>query len=373
MVQETENLKRTPFYDWHKAHGARLVPFADWEMPLQYFLGPTAEHHLVRRGAGLFDISHMGRFSVRGNRAGEFLDLILSADIAGMEDFQSRYALLCREDGGILDDVFVYRHAPDSFLVVVNASNAERDFAWFQRYAGSFRIELRDISRESAMIAFQGSRALDILAACIQSFTPPNRFFFCMQTMGGAACMIARTGYTGEDGVEIIAPADKALEVWEMLFKTGAAAETGPVGLAARDSLRFEAGFPLYGHELVEEVTPVEAGALWACGLSKNFIGRDAIAARKAGGAERKLVTFVMMEKSVAREGYAVRDESGQAIGAVTSGMLAPTLRVFAGNAFVWRGYAKTGQIFYIDIRGAGKKAEVVKRPLYVPVYRKTE
>jgi glycine cleavage system T protein len=366
----TENLKRTPFYEWHKAQGARLVPFAGWEMPLQYSLGPTAEHHLVRRGAGLFDVSHMGRFDVRGGRAGEFLDFVLSADISGMGDFQSRYALACREDGGILDDVFVYRRALDRFLVVANASNAERDFAWFRRHAGSFRIELRDISCESAMIAFQGPLALDILAACVKGFVPPERFFFRALDLGGAACMVARTGYTGEDGVEIVVAADKAVGVWETLLRAGSAAGAGPVGLAARDSLRFEAGFPLYGHELFEGVTPVEAGLLWACGLSKNFIGRDAIAARRAEGAEKRLVSFVMLEKSVAREGYAVQDGAGQTIGAVTSGMLAPTLNVFAGNAFVRRGCAKTGQIFYVDIRGAAKKAEVVKRPLYVPAYR---
>jgi glycine cleavage system aminomethyltransferase T len=182
--------------------------------------------------------------------------------------------------------------------------------------------------------------------------------------------MIARTGYTGEDGVEIIAPADKAPGVWEALLQAGSAGGAGPAGLAARDSLRFEAGFPLYGHELFEEVTPVEAGFLWACGLSKNFIGRDAIAARKAEGAEKKLATFVMVEKSVAREGCAVKDESGQTIGRVASGMLAPTVNAFAGNAFVRREYAKPGQIFYVSIRGAEKKAEVVKRPLYVPAYR---
>ncbi|MDR1316910.1 MAG: glycine cleavage system aminomethyltransferase GcvT [Spirochaetales bacterium] len=366
FLQETESFKHTPLSGWHKIHGGRLVPFAGWEMPLQYASGPVAEHHLVRRGAGLFDVSHMGRFDVSGKRAGEFLDFVLSADISGMEEFQSGYALICREDGGILDDVFVYRQAAERYRVVVNASNAERDLAWFRRHAESFQIEVRDISAQSAMIAFQGPRALDMLSVCIRDFTAPRRFFWGMYSIAGSECMIARTGYTGEDGVEIITPAGKAVEIWEALLNMGAE----PVGLAARDSLRFEAGFPLYGHELFEEVTPVEAGVLWACDFSKNFIGRDAIAARKSEGAEKKLVTFVMVEKSVAREGYAVMDEAGQIIGGVTSGMLAPTLNVFAGNAFVRREYANTGQAVYISIRGAGKKAELVKRPLYIPAYR---
>ncbi|MDR3200746.1 MAG: glycine cleavage system aminomethyltransferase GcvT [Spirochaetales bacterium] len=369
-------MKRTPLYDWHKAHGARLVPFAGWEMPLQYEgAGPITEHQLVRRSAGLFDVSHMGRFDVQGAKAAEFLDSLLSSGIAGIEDFQSKYALLCREDGGILDDVFVYRRAADWYLVVVNASNLDKDFSWFTRHAGAFQAdaEVRDVSAENAMIAFQGPLALDVLGKCVQDFTPPRRFFFTPYTLADADCLVARTGYTGEDGVEIFAPADKAAAVCDTLLKAGAAwdIEAGPAGLAARDSLRFEAGFPLYGHELSEDVTPIEAGVLWACDLAKPFIGRDAILARKSEGPKKKLVTFVMVEKSVAREGYAVTDEAGEAIGEVASGMLAPTLTAFAGNAFVRSDYAKPGRTFYISIRGAGKKAQVVKRPLYVPAYRK--
>jgi glycine cleavage system T protein len=361
--------RQTPLYGWHKEHGARLVSFAGWDMPLQYATGPVREHCLVRRSAGLFDVSHMGRFEVRGEEAAAFLDSILSPNIAGIKIFQAQYAFLCREDGGILDDVFVYREAADQYLVVVNASNRDKDFAWFTRHAGAFQAEVRDISEKNAMLAFQGPVALDVLGKLIRDFTPPKRFFFDTCTLAGADCRIARTGYTGEDGVEIFTPSDKAVQIWEALLKTEA--EVCPAGLAARDSLRFEAGFPLYGHELSETVTPVEAGALWACDLSKPFIGRDAILARKAEGPAKKLVTFVMLEKSVAREGCAVTNEAGETIGEVASGMFAPTLNLFAGNAFVGVGSAKTGQIFYITIRGAGKKAQVVKRPLYVPVYRK--
>ena len=372
-----DDLKRTVLFTWHKNNGARLVPFAGWEMPLQYPRGPIEEHHLVRRSAGLFDISHMGRFEVSGAGAAAFLEEIVTSRIGDLAEYGSRYGLLCREDGGVLDDVFVYRLPEGRFLVVVNASNREKDLAWIRRHihAEAGAAEIRDISDETAMIALQGPRALELLASAAggAASDPPERFFAASISLAGADCLVGRTGYTGEDGVEIFVPRDGAVTVWETLLGAGRAAgiEAGPVGLAARDSLRFEPGFALYGHELSEDVTPVEAGLMWACDLSKRFTGRDAVAARKAEGAERRLVTFVMEDRGVPREGYAVIDEEGAPAGRVVSGMFAPTLEVFAGNAYLRPDLAQAGKTFYIVIRDAKKKAVSRKRPLYVPVYRK--
>lgn len=372
--EESSALRRTPLYDWHTKRGARLVPFAGWQMPLQYEgLGPIEEHHLVRSGAGLFDVSHMGRFEVTGEDAAGFLDSALTANMGGMEESQSRYSLLCGEDGGILDDVFVYRLSRDKFLVVVNASNRDRDFDVLSRRRESFNAKLSDVSSQSAMIALQGPLALEILrSASGGSFVPPERFFFTSCTLEKTECLIARTGYTGEDGVEIFLPAERAALVCDRLLSCeGPGGKAGPAGLAARDSLRFEAGFPLYGHELTSEVTPVEASLLWACDLSKPFTGKVSIAARKAAGPQKKLVTFVMREKAVAREGYSVLDEGGSPVGVVASGMFAPTAGVFAGNAFVPVSCASLGKALYVEVRGEAKLAEVVKRPLYMPVYRR--
>jgi len=368
-----EELKRTALYDWHREAGARMAPFAGWEMPIQYPTGAIEEHHLVRRSAGIFDIGHMGCFEVAGGEAEAFLDRIVSSRMSGLADGESRYGLLCREDGGILDDLFVYRLSPARFLVVVNASNTGKDFAWFRKQGEGKDLSLRDASGETAILALQGPRALEILRRAGDLDALPERFFSARGRVAGRGCLVGRTGYTGEDGVEIYLPREDSLSVWEALLRAGAEAgiDVGPAGLAARDSLRFEPGFALYGHELSEDITPVEAGLLWACDLGKPFVGREAVAARKAEGAREKLATFEMVEKSVPREGFPVEDEEGKAAGRVVSGMLAPTLGKFAGNAYLRPDLASPGKTFYIVVRGARKKAVAVRRPLYTPAYRK--
>ena len=368
-----EELGRTVLNGWHAKNGAKMVPFAGWEMPIQYKLGPLEEHHLVRKSAGLFDIGHMGRFEVSGGGALPFLESLVSSGLADLAENQSRYGLLCREDGGILDDLFVYR-LPGRWLVVVNASNRAKDFAWLQAHAGS-GVKLVDISEKLSMIALQGPKALEVLsrASRLPIEKMPERFFAAQVRVAGREVLAGRTGYTGEDGFELFPEASFAEDLWELLLAAGrdAGLAIGPIGLAARDSLRFEPAFSLYGHELTEEVTPVEAGLLWACTLGKDFVGAAAVRERKAAGPKEKLVTFEMVDKAVAREGYAVVDEAGAAAGRVASGMFAPTVNKFAGNAFVRPDLAATGKIFYIRIRDVNKKAVVVKRPLYVPAYRK--
>jgi glycine cleavage system T protein len=374
-----EVLKHTVLYDWHRINGAKLVPFAGWEMSLQYGRGPIEEHHLVRRSAGLFDIGHMGRFEVRGKDAGAFLENLLSNSPADLGEGRSRYALLCREDGGIIDDLYVYR-LPGRYLVVVNAANREKDLAWFLAHTGVRDVGIEDVSERLTMFALQGPKALDILAAAaaVKGSNAggagfPERFSAFTLSVSGTECLAGRTGYTGEDGVELFISREDALGVWEKLLLTGAeqGIEAGPVGLAARDSLRFEPGFSLYGHEISESVTPVEAVLLWACDLSRPFIGRDAILRRESEGPAEKLVTFEMIDRSVPRQGYPITDEAGRDAGRVVSGMFAPTTGKFAGNAYVRTDLAKPGNTFYISIRGEKKKAAAVKRPLYVPAYRK--
>jgi glycine cleavage system T protein len=374
-------LKHTVLYDWHRINGAKLVPFAGWEMPLQYRRGPIEEHHLVRRSAGLFDIGHMGRFEVRGAEAGPYLDMLLTNPPSLLGEGRARYALLCREDGGILDDVYVYR-LPGRYLVVVNAANREKDFGWFSARTAGAEVQVEDVSDSLTMFALQGPKALDLLAAAVSASPEssgaggkefPERFTAFSLSVAGVECTAGRTGYTGEDGVELFTARDDALRVWESLLLTGAerGIEAGPVGLAARDSLRFEPGFSLYGHEISDKVTPVEAGLLWACDLSRPFIGRDAILRREKEGPSEKLAVFEMIDRSVPREGYGITDENGRDAGRVVSGMFSPTTGKFAGNAYLRTDLAKPGNTFYISIRGENKKAAAVKRPLYVPPYRK--
>jgi len=350
-----------------------MAPFAGWEMPIQYASGALAEHRLVRSSAGLFDISHMGQVEVRGAGSQAYLDELLSNDIAGIAPGASRYALMCREDGGIIDDVFVYRLSSERFLVVVNAGNRHGDVAWMSEHRGAHHVDVVDLSDETAMLAVQGPRALEVAAVvCEEDPAEIPRFGVSEMLVADSPAAVGRTGYTGEDGVEIFVPVEYALTVWEALLTAGdqAGIEVQPVGLAARDSLRFEPGFALYGHEISLDVTPVEARLTWACSLEKAFFGRDAIAARKEEGAARKLVTIGMKSPGVPREGYRVLAEDGAAIGEVVTGMYAPTVDGYYANAYVKSGYSRTGTQLSVEIRGRNKPAEVVKRPLYRPSYR---
>ena len=343
-------------------------------MPIQYGSGSIEEHRLVRRSAGLFDVSHMGQLLVRGTGAGAFLDRLVTSNMATLEENQSTYGLLCRQDGGVIDDVFVYR-LPGEWLIVVNASNGTRDVAWFEKNLPRSGVELTDTSDQFAMFAFQGPHAIGVMDTLCSTDTVTvsavPRFSAARVTIGGVECTIGRTGYTGEDGVEIFAPTEHASVVWDTILKEAAArdVECGPIGLAARDSLRFEPGFPLYGHELNEEISPIQARLKWACNLEKDFIGAEALRKEAEQDVATKLATVQLAERGVPRQGYAVFHEGTKA-GYVASGMYAPTIDAYCANIFVASALAKIGTELEIEIRDKRKPAVVVKRPLYKPAYR---
>ena len=368
----SESFMRTRLYQWHVDHGGRMVPFAGWEMPVQYTTGPIEEHHVTRRSAGLFDIDHMGQISLTGLDAERFLNRLVTWDITQMAEYEAHYALMCYETGGIVDDVFIY-NLPDKWFVVVNADNLAKDYDWMMAHADGYEVTIKDVSVDTYMLALQGPRAIELL----QHLTPANlaempRFTALEAEVDGIKTLIGRTGYTGEDGVELFFPAGKAHRLWERILAAGP--ETGievqPIGLAARDSLRFEPSFPLYGHEIGANITPLEANLGWACRFNTDFIGKAALLEQKEQGLIKKLIGFELTEKGVPRQGYPVANEQGQEMGEVVAGLYAPTVDKYCGHAFVPPEYAKPGTPLQIIIRNKPKQAVVVKRPFYKPAYR---
>jgi aminomethyltransferase len=363
------NLKRTPLYDTHLALGARMVEFGGWEMPVQYS-GILDEHHAVRNSAGLFDIDHMGQIEVRGRDALAFLQRLLTADLSTMRMLDAKYAVMCYADGTCVDDTFVYKlpgktKTQPRYIVVVNASNREKDFAWMRAHRGTSRVEIEDVSDQYYMLAFQGPKAEQVLQT-LESFDLSRIKYHTAREfrIGKERGWLARTGYTGEDGFELFVPFKHGKHVWDAILEHGKAAGIKPIGLGARDSLRFEAKMPLYGHEIDAHTTPIEAGLAWACDLSKDFIGRDCLLKRKLEGVTKKLVGFEMLDQGVARGGYEIQKD-GRTIGIVTTGMFAPTLKKNLGLGFVAPEFAATGTEFNVVIRGKPLKARVVKTPFY--------
>jgi aminomethyltransferase len=368
----SEELNRTNLYEWHVERSGRMVPYAGWEMPVQYPTGPIEEHHATRRSAGLFDIDHMGQITVTGPDAKAYLNQLVTWDVNLMAENEAHYAIMCHENGGIVDDVFVYK-LPGRWFVVVNASNRAKDFQWMLDHATGYDVTVTDVSTETYMIALQGPKAIDLL----QKLTPTNlatvpRFSAFEDEVGGIPAIVGRTGYTGEDGVEIFLPAEKAVEMWQTILNMGQAAsiEVKPIGLAARDSLRFEPSFALYGHEIGPDITPIEANLGWVCKFDSEFIGRAALLKQKEEGVTKKLIGFELTDKGMPREGYAVANEKGEQIGQVVTGVYAPTVDKYCGHAFVDPAYAQPGTTIQIIIRNKPKAAVVVKRPFYVPAYR---
>ncbi len=367
-------LKRTPFYAAHLAAGARMVEFGGWEMPVQYS-GLIDEHQAVRQQAGLFDISHMGRVIVRGPEALAYLQHCVTCDVAAIPPGQSNYGLLCRPDGGVIDDVFVY-HLPDEFLVVINAANREKDLAWLHSQQAGFQVELEDRSEVWAMLALQGPAAEALLAAAPDSATATvNGLPFhgvMSSSLFGVTTLIARTGYTGEDGFELFFATDAAALVWERLLALGHASSVKPCGLGARDSLRFEPCLALYGHEIDETINPYEARLGWVVKLSKgDFVGRESLAAIKAAGPTRRLAGFELLERGVARGGYRITSLDGEPSGYVTTGMPSPTLGRPLGMALVPTALSHEGSEFLVIIRDKPVRARVIKMPFYRPRYKK--
>jgi aminomethyltransferase len=362
MATDTATLRRTPLHQSHVRLGAKMVPFAGYEMPIQYE-GIVAEHRAVRSSAGLFDLSHMGEFLFRGRGAGPLVDRLVSSDIAGLAVGQARYGLLTNERGTIVDDVIVYRTADTEYLMVVNAANVDKDRAHVLAHL-SKDVVFDDRSLETALIAIQGPRAASILGTRTDGdLRALPSFGVTGVGVAGASATVARTGYTGEDGFEIFVPNAQAARVWDSLLDAGRDAGLKPIGLGARDTLRLEARFSLYGNEIDETTDPIEAGLGWTCKLDKDFIGRDAIAAKKAQGPSRKIVGLVV-EGGVARHGHEVTSDSA-VVGQVTSGTYGPTVGKNIALAYVPVALSKAGTALAVRIRGKDVPATVVKTPFF--------
>jgi aminomethyltransferase len=352
-------VKRTPLYEQHVAAGARLVDFAGWEMPVQYE-GVRQEHLAVRSGCGVFDVSHMGEIETEGPEALALLQRLLSNDVAKIEVGGAQYSVLCREDGGVLDDLFTYRLAEDRYLTVTNAANHERDLAWFQQHTSGFEADVADAIDRYAMLAVQGPSARGIVAGLTSAELPPRMRTAAME-VAGAEALVCGTGYTGEDGVEVLLAPERAAAVWDALLGAGAT----PAGLGARDSLRLEVCFHLYGNDLMEERGPIEAGLGWCCVERTGFIGSDAVAAVRAEGPAEKLAPFVLTGPGIPRQGNGVIDSDGAPAGVVTSGTLSPSLDVGIGMAYVRADLAEPGTEVDIDVRGRRRAARIESKPLY--------
>ncbi len=372
-MEATAALRRTPFYDAHRTAGAKLVGFAGWEMPVSY-AGVGAEHVAVRTGCGVFDVSHMGEIETTGPDALALLQRLLSNDVAKLEIGGAQYSVLCREDGGVLDDLFTYRLADDRYLTVTNAANHDRDLAWFREHADGFDAEVADRLDEYAMLAIQGPDARGMVADLVEGDLPARMHTAALalrpRTPGGEAedvagvVLVCGTGYTGEDGVEVLVAPDDAPGLWAALLEAGAT----PAGLGARDTLRLEVCFHLYGNDLSTDRNPIEAGLGWCCKEETGFVGSEAVAAARAAGTAEKLVPFALTEKGIPRQGNAVLAPSdGAEAGVVTSGTLSPCLERGIGMAYVRADLAEPGTEVVVDVRGKRRAARIESRPLYDP------
>jgi aminomethyltransferase len=344
-----QTLHRTPLYERHRALSARMVPFAGWEMPVQYE-GVIPEHRAVRTDTGVFDVSHMGELEVEGPRAHELLQSLLANDLDKLAPGEAQYTLLTNERGGIIDDLIAYRLEQGRYLLIVNAANREAVFGWTKEreIRGS---DVRDVSDEFALLAVQGPRSIERLG-----LDDAPAFTFAEQELEGIEVMVNRTGYTGERGVELLVPAEDAAELWDRVLERGAV----PCGLGARDTLRLEVCFPLHGNDIGPDTDPISAGLGWVCALDKDFTGADELRRIKAEGPERKLVPFVMEDPGIPRQGMAIADA-----GEVTSGSHSPMLDKGIGMGYVPAEQAEPGTDLQIDIRGRRRRARVVKKPIY--------
>src|SRR3954468_21729095 len=348
-------MRRTPLYDNHVAAGAKIVPFAGWEMPVQYGDGIRAAHGAVRTAVGMFDVSHMGEIETSGPDAEAFLQRILSNDVSKIAPGGAQYSVLCREDGGVLDDLFTYNFGSGRYLTVTHAANHDKDLAWFRRQAGGFDVDVSDSADRYAMLAVQGPDARELVQA-IADAPLPARMTAEPRSLKGRMALVCGTGYTGEDGVEILCDPADAPALWDDLAGRGAV----PAGLAARDTLRLEVCFHLYGNDLMESRGPIEAGLGWCCKEDTGFIGADAVRAARESGTAEKVVAFKLTGPGIARQGNPVVGG-----GEVMSGTLSPCLDVGVGMAYLPVERTEVGTAFDIDVRGKVRGAAVAGKPLY--------
>ncbi len=364
----TENLKKTPLNDAHRALGGKMVNFGGWDMPVQYAAGVIAEHLATREHSGLFDVSHMGEIYVEGEDAIKFVDKLTTNDVTKLVDGQAHYSALTREDGTTVDDLLVYRFDEGKLLLVVNAGTTEKDWDWITSHVADENITLTNASADYCQIAIQGSDAIGILQHLTDEKLDEIKYYhFTVGKVDGVDAIISRTGYTGEDGFEVYADKKYAEQLWNKFLEIGKYGSDGgilPCGLAARNTLRLESAMSLYGHEISDEIMPLEANLGWICKLNTEFIGRDALAKLKEDGLKRKLVGFEMIDKGIARDEHDVYIDDKK-VGVVTSGSPAPFLKKNIGLAFVPVGFANVGQEIKIDVRGKHLAAKIVPTPFY--------
>jgi aminomethyltransferase len=362
------HIRRTPLYDAHKKLGAKLIDFGGWWMPVSYPSGILDEHATTRSAVGVFDVCHMGEVHFRGARAGEAVQRLITNDVSRLADGGALYTVACRPTGGIVDDLIVYRVSAQHYLIVVNAANVEKDVAWFRENVGSW-CDIVDASADTGLIAFQGPRAEEALQPLtkVPLASLKRMQFVPERDVAAIPAWIARTGYTAEDGFEVFCRASEAPELWDRLLEAAAKVGGKPIGLGARDTLRLEGKLSLYGNDLTDDTTPLEADLGWVVKLdtAADFIGKAALLKQRAEGVKRKLVGFEMIERGIARHGYPIVDAAGAKIGEVTSGGPAPTLGKNIGLGYVPVGLAEPGTRLQIDCRGKTVAATVVKGPFY--------
>jgi aminomethyltransferase len=359
-------LKRTPLFELYKEHGAKVIDFGGWELPVQ-FSSIKEEHEAVRTRAGLFDVSHMGEITVKGKDALSFLQFVMTNDVSKIKAGGAQYTAMCYEDGGTVDDLLVYKRAEDNYLLVVNAANSEKDFDWLKSHIKG-NVHVENISSQIAQLALQGPKSETILQKLTEVELNEISFFKFKEdvNLAGVTALVSRTGYTGEDGFEIYCENDGAAPLWEKILEAGQEQGILPVGLGARDTLRFEARLALYGQELTSEITPLEAGIGFAVKVDKeaDFIGKEVLKKQKEAGVPRKLVGIEMIEKGIPRTGYEVFVNDTK-IGEVTTGTQSPTLKKNLGLAIIDSNYKELGTEVEVQIRKKRLKAKVIKAPFY--------
>lgn len=360
-------MKRTPLYERHVALGAKFTDFGGWTMPVQY-TNIINEHQTTRHAAGLFDICHMGQIEVKGPQSFSFLQRVMSRNLEGQADGQIKLCVMTNEDGGIMDDLTVYKFGSENYMIVTNASTLEKDFVWLKaqsKQQAFDKLEIKDISNATGKLDLQGPKAQEILQPLLSEDLGQLRFYRAMQTtIIDTKVIISRSGYTGEDGFEIYTPADRTGGVWDAILDAGSSHGVKPVGLGARDTLRLEAGMMLYGHEMDNSITPFEVVYDWLADLNKEFIGCEALKKRKQAGISRRLVGFEIIGRGIARNGYGVLRD-GRTVGNVTSGTFSPTLGKAIGMAFLPIALTHPGTEIDIEIRNNVVKAMVVPLPFY--------
>lgn len=366
------NAKKTPLFETHEKYGGKIVDYAGWALPVQYE-GLIPEHEAVRSEAGLFDVSHMGEVEIKGKDALAYVQNLITNDASVLEDHQILYTLMCYPDGGVVDDLLVYKFSETHFFLVINAGNIEKDYQWMLENQGNYEVEIVNVSDDIAEVALQGPKAEQILQKLTDTDLSKIPFFHCKRDVkiAGINCLISRTGYTGEDGFEVYTSNQEVEVLWDEIMAAGKEEGIKPAGLGSRDTLRFEATLPLYGHEISQDITPLEAGLSFFVKLDKeDFIGKQALVAQKEAGVPRKLVGFEMKDRGIPRSEYDVFYK-GQKIGFVTTGYFSPTLKKNIGLALIDADYARIGNEIEIAIRKKMARAEIVKKNFYTKNYKK--